>query len=323
MKDFKYSVIIPAYNAEAFIEQALDSVHAQSLQPNDLIVVDDGSRDGTSDLVNDWVARVRPNFLTTLIRQANGGLPNARNTGIRRTCAEWVALLDADDIWEPHHMACLAAGSELCPEAVAVYGAGRLLEGNVVQEGLYDQFWDNPSQTYSSALSVDARYMRLDFSVFPRLIRGNFIKPSSLMFARACADRVGLFNESLKNAEDREFLVRLLREGPFVYAAQAISRYRWHADNISQKKNSKKLAEYGMRALSLIRSNQRLMLNAAEVLELRRAIEDAVIEFLYLCSREGLKAYADGIRLSNHLFDKGTVVRAARLRHIARLMLPA
>jgi glycosyltransferase involved in cell wall biosynthesis len=92
------SVVMPAYNAAATIAAALRSVEAQTVPPDEVIVVDDGSADGTAALVAKRFPRVR------LIRQANAGCGQARNTGVRAAKGEWLAFLDADDLWLPRKL---------------------------------------------------------------------------------------------------------------------------------------------------------------------------------------------------------------------------
>ncbi|MEJ5260300.1 MAG: glycosyltransferase family 2 protein [Anaerohalosphaeraceae bacterium] len=93
------SVIIPAYNAETVIRRAIDSVLAQTLPPCEIIVVDDGSADGTRQAVQSYGGRIR------YIRQDNQGASAARNAGIQAASGEWIAFLDADDEWLPDRLA--------------------------------------------------------------------------------------------------------------------------------------------------------------------------------------------------------------------------
>ena len=86
----KISVVIPAYNAERFLPRCLKSVFAQTLKPEEVIVVDDGSTDNTAALAAE--------LGTTVISQTNSGIAAARNNGIRHASGEWIALLDADDL---------------------------------------------------------------------------------------------------------------------------------------------------------------------------------------------------------------------------------
>lgn len=91
------SVVIPAFNAETYIAEAIDSVARQDLQAAEIIVVDDGSTDGTSELV-------RGHQNVTLVRQDNAGVAAALNHGVRVARGQLIAFLSADDVWEPHKL---------------------------------------------------------------------------------------------------------------------------------------------------------------------------------------------------------------------------
>lgn len=94
----KISVVIPAYHAEQTIARTLDSVLSQTFAPYEIIVVDDGSKDGTCRVVEAYAPRV------TLVRQPNGGPNAARNNGVRQATGDWIALLDSDDAWLPEKL---------------------------------------------------------------------------------------------------------------------------------------------------------------------------------------------------------------------------
>ena len=102
-EDLTISVVIPLYNGAAFIAEALDSVIAQTLQPMEVIVVDDGSTDDGAAIV----ARYEKTADVTLLRKPNGGQSSARNLGISHASGALIALLDQDDTWYPTHLAQL------------------------------------------------------------------------------------------------------------------------------------------------------------------------------------------------------------------------
>src|SRR5690606_28833767 len=97
----RISVVIPVFNREATIERAIDSVLAQTLGPAEIVVVDDGSTDGTADAIARYGDRVRH------LHQRNAGASAARNLGVRCARSEWVAFLDSDDHWVPGHLAAM------------------------------------------------------------------------------------------------------------------------------------------------------------------------------------------------------------------------
>jgi glycosyltransferase involved in cell wall biosynthesis len=111
----KISVAIPAYNVEKFLHAALDSVLAQSYQPHEIIVVNDGSTDRTEEIALSYGDRIR------YIRQENQGLSGARNTAIHAATSEWIALFDSDDVMLPDKLARQAAVIEAQPDLVLVY----------------------------------------------------------------------------------------------------------------------------------------------------------------------------------------------------------
>ena len=97
----KISVVIPAYKAEHYLPRCLESVCQQTLQPAEVIVVDDGSPDNSGEVARKLGA--------TVVTRPNGGLSAARNTGIQNASGDWIALLDADDLWAPEKLEAQAA----------------------------------------------------------------------------------------------------------------------------------------------------------------------------------------------------------------------
>src|ERR1035438_4421395 len=112
----KISVVIPAYNAASFLPRCLKSVFAQTLKPEEVIVVDDGSSDNSAALAEELGAKV--------IRCQNGGPAAARNAGIHSTSSDWIAFLDADDMWAPKKLERQVV--LIRPETVMVYCSIRI-----------------------------------------------------------------------------------------------------------------------------------------------------------------------------------------------------
>ena len=123
----RVTAIIPAYNAEAYLGQALTSVSRQSYQNWEAVVVDDGSTDSTRALVESYA----PAFAGRLryVYQANKGLPAARNTAMRHAQGEIFALLDADDIWLEHRLETTIAAMDLDPTVGLVHARVARIDG--------------------------------------------------------------------------------------------------------------------------------------------------------------------------------------------------
>jgi glycosyltransferase involved in cell wall biosynthesis len=141
MRQPRVTVIVPGYNVEAWLAETLDSVLAQTMPDFELIVVDDGSTDGTRAIAESYAAR---DARVRVVHQANEGISGARNTGYRvsnrSTCA--VIFLDGDDLWEPHALATLLRVLNESPDAIGVYGANRFFDetGRVWPNRIEDAF---------------------------------------------------------------------------------------------------------------------------------------------------------------------------------------
>jgi glycosyltransferase involved in cell wall biosynthesis len=217
------SVIIPAYNSEDLIGEAIQSVHAQTLSVSEIIVVDDGSSDETS--------KVAENLGAIVIRQPNRGVSAARNVGIRAATKPWIALLDQDDIWEPEKIECQWAALQLHPNA-------GLISCNMS--------WFEDSRIDGSSTVVDAdiegdlaqKDNHASISYFPRLqnelpLSRMYDNPSSLLIRRDLLLSLGLFDENLRFSEDLECFLRVVTHCPLVIVGRSLVRHRIHTRNTS------------------------------------------------------------------------------------------
>jgi len=198
------SVIIPAYNAEAFIAETLASVVAQTLTDIEIIVVDDGSRDGT--------ARVVQSFPTVrYVHKTNGGVSAARNHGVSQARGEFIAFLDSDDIWHPDKLRQQVQAmrehpdSDLCRTRLSVHPA-------------------NLPAIVSGKERSDAPH-----TLVPNLAP-SFIDPyfttSAVMVRKSAFERVQGFDTSLRIAEDVDFYLRLLAGAPKVVLMTELLVYK-------------------------------------------------------------------------------------------------
>ena len=181
------SVIIPLYNKASEIERTLRSVLSQSLPPREIIVVDDGSTDGSAEIVERLATP-----LVRLIRQQNSGVSAARNRAMREATGEWVALLDGDDVWCEDYLATVAQMIERWP-ACGAYGTGffiddgeRRVEANFCQkEGIVDFFAESMT-----------RYVLI---------------PSATTLRRDLALELGGFPEGMRMGEDQFLWTKIAR----------------------------------------------------------------------------------------------------------------
>jgi glycosyltransferase involved in cell wall biosynthesis len=205
------SVVVPAYNEERHIAEALDSVFAQTCSPVEVIVVDDGSTDRTLAVVDRYRDRVR------VIQQENRGCPGAFDTGFREAQGEFIALCPADDIWEPKKLEWQQDALRQEPEVDVVFGAARrfgLGKGDHVRP---------------------ARSEVLDGSWFAReMYRRNLIPDPSAVVRRSLYLDLGGYEPLV--GEDYEFWMRALASGAvFYFDPRLVVRLREHGGNLSYR----------------------------------------------------------------------------------------
>lgn len=205
------SVVIPVYNNSAFIGNALESALQQSLAPQEIIVIDDGSTDTTAEVVASFGDKVRYMY------QENSGSGTARNKGIKLAESPWISFLDADDYWEPDHLEKLLHCTEKNPDARLVYCGkkwvnqdGKLLPDAPVQND-FPEGW-----------------------IFYPLFGANYISSTSV----AMADRQALldaraFNENpeFRNAQDYDLWLRMAALNPVASVPEYTVFYRRHDSN--------------------------------------------------------------------------------------------
>ncbi len=195
------AVIVPCFNGERFIRRALDSVRAQTLKPAEIFVVDDGSTDGTLEILAREYPEVR------VISQARGGPAKARNRAMREARSELVAFLDADDWWQPEKLARQEAAMDAHPEAVANYtGLHVVREADGVM-------WDE------APLAPEKLWPGLRW-------RNPALPPACVMVRRAAAMDAGGFDERQVGSEDWALWFRLRQVGPFCMCAEPLTCYR-------------------------------------------------------------------------------------------------
>ncbi len=212
----RVSICVPAYNAEQFLPAALESVRNQTFKDWELIVTEDGSRDGAEQIVTDFAASV-PQPVRYLRNETNLGLPATRNAGITASRAEVVAFLDADDVWEPNHLEA-TVGRLLSTGADLAHGGSLLFDSDTGRE-LERRA---PNQEILAAFPLS-------------LFEGSYvIQPSSVVMRKSLWERAGGFDPSFRYVEDREMWLRCARVGGrFVYTGSVTCRYRKHGDALS------------------------------------------------------------------------------------------
>lgn len=207
-----FSVVIPTFNRKAFLEDAVQSVLEQTCGDFELIVVDDGSTDGTPSILN---ARSDARF-RFIIHPKNRGVSAARNTGIRISAGTYVCFLDSDDLWKPEKLAMQKEFFEQNP-------------GTLICHTNEDWIANGRRKNQSD------RHRKQGGFFFERSLELCLVSPSSVAIHRSLFDEEGFFDEQLAVCEDYDFWLRLNIHHAFGYLETALVVKRGgHADQLSR-----------------------------------------------------------------------------------------
>jgi glycosyltransferase involved in cell wall biosynthesis len=215
-------VVIPAFNAGNYITQTLQSLANQDAIITSIIIVNDGSTDDTSVRVLEF-SKSSPDLNIALINQKNAGLSAARNTGIRHSKADYIAFLDADDLWKPNKLSSQIELLKLkpYPHLGVIYCGYQLI----------DESGKNIAASPKAIISPALRG-----NVYQPLLRGNFISGSgsSVLIKRSVFSTIGFFDEQLKACEDWDMWLRIARQFQFDYVDTELVLIRVHPHNMQK-----------------------------------------------------------------------------------------
>jgi glycosyltransferase involved in cell wall biosynthesis len=220
----RISVVIPAYNAAAFLPATLASVFAQSELPAEVIVVDDGSTDDTAAVARSCGA--------TVISVRNGGGSAARNVGTRAAAGEYIAYLDADDIWAPEKLALQLDALESFVQPAFSFTDHLVFDELGVHAGRGGLRAHPAFRRTVGPMLNDATILIAADDTRPVLSDMYFL-PASVLVRRVDVLAVGGFDESLRGSEDYEFFLRLFRLVPAIAVMQPLLFYRRHPAQVT------------------------------------------------------------------------------------------
>lgn len=213
------SVVIPTYNRARFVGEAIESALQQGGLVAEVIVVDDGSTDATSDVVGAFGSRVR------YIRTENAGASAARNTGARAARTAWVAFLDSDDVWLPGKLESQSQNLSQYPEAIAHFTNVQIERPIVAKtdlvslRGMQKLFLEYEAKFLERPLAFNLTY--------------NFGRNQSILVRRDKFLTCGLYNEDIRFFEDTDLMNRLALEGPWVISNRVYVREIRREENLN------------------------------------------------------------------------------------------
>jgi glycosyltransferase involved in cell wall biosynthesis len=207
------SVVIPMYNAAAFIGQTVESVLAQTYHPLEVIVVDDGSHDNSAAIVEQWAGENR----VRLVHQKNAGVSAARNKGLAMTRGRYIAFLDADDIWLEDNLEKKVRLLEQQPEVGLVHSDAAVIDENGRPTG---------EVKAGKAGHLLEPLLRWEGTCIPA--------PSSMLVRKEVLEAVGGFDPQLSTAADQEFFFRVAAKYRIGRVPGVTWQYRIHGNNMHQ-----------------------------------------------------------------------------------------
>ncbi len=215
------SVVVPCFNALPYIGATLRSILAQGEPGLQVIVVDDGSTDGSPELIE----REFPGV--TLLRQANAGVAAARNTGIAAASSPWIAFCDADDIWLPGKLQAQHAAIAGAPDCRMSYTAW--------------QVWPSAEAEATPTLLAELKSRASDAGwagatgwLYPELLMDCVVWTSTVLVHRSVLDEVGVFDPGLRIGEDYDLWLRASRVTRIERVARPLALYRQHPASITR-----------------------------------------------------------------------------------------
>ena len=233
------SVIIPTYNRKNLLKRALHSVSNQTFVPKEIIVVDDGSSDGTKD----WVLERFPDV--RYIYQDNSGVSSARNSGIKEAIGSWIAFLDSDDEW---------MSNKLEQQKGVI---------NSIQEAWLchtNEIWIRNGVRVNQM----KKHQKYGGNVFENCLDICRISPSSVLIKKEVFEMVGLFDESLKVCEDYDLWLRITAVLPVIFLDQPlIIKYGGHTDQLSRVDSG--IEKYRIQSLEKILSSNSLSISQSKI----------------------------------------------------------
>ena len=206
----KISVVIPTYNRIALVERAIDSVLMQSIKPFDIIVVDDGSDDGTSEMIKKKYRSIN------LVQQQNSGVSAARNNGIKHAKGDWISLLDSDDEWT---------------EKKLENQVNRLIKNPDYHFCHTNEIWIRNGVR----VNQKKRHQKYGGYIFDKCLDICRISPSSTLFKKNILEHVGWFDTQLPVCEDYDLWLRITADYKILFVDELlIIKYGGHTDQLSQ-----------------------------------------------------------------------------------------
>ncbi len=223
MKKPYISIILPLYNGATFIKETLEAVATQTFQNAELIIVDDGSSDDSSQIAEEFCKNSSSEILQNfkIVKQENQGVAAARNNGIEKASGKWIALLDQDDLWQPEKLEIQHEAIQKFPEASWHYSA-------------FVRFYADGREKIKNDGSND----RLE--TLERMLSGKlFVPPSTVLVLKKVCEEMGGFDSKFIPSDEWDFFLKLAEKFKNSYSEKVLVRFPSHLTSTGKRQKRK------------------------------------------------------------------------------------
>lgn len=216
MEKYLVSIIIPTYNRSDYILDALKSVLNQTYKKTEIIIVDDGSKDNTEEIIKNYIKLKKLHNIYYFYKE-NGGVATARNFGIEMSKGDLIAFLDSDDLWK----------DEKLSKQVKLFDDSKI--------GLVHSHYSILKENNQIVTNNSEKVSIFNGNMYSKMRMYNLVGTSTVVIRKECIDKVGFFEGEYRAAEDYDLWLRISKEYDFGYISESLAYYReFSNENISR-----------------------------------------------------------------------------------------
>lgn len=230
----RISIIMPAYNAGDYIAETLDSIANQTFEDFECLIINDGSTDNTLDVASEYAHR--DGRFKVISLENSGGPAKPRNLGLAAACGEYICMFDSDDLMQKEKLAVSVNALDNHPNINFLFSNFSSIDerGNIIKNNFladYDLLWEMLSggEAAGQINCIDAA------SLYKGVCTINFIGTSSVVLRRSALTEKDIFDERLKNSDDRLFWMRFTKHNSGIFINEQLHQYRIQSGSISNQ----------------------------------------------------------------------------------------
>jgi glycosyltransferase involved in cell wall biosynthesis len=291
------TVVIPAHNCERYIIETLQSIESQTIRPRQVLVVENASNDGTRECIEGFAET--SDLSLRLVHTACPGVSNARNIGFSLAETALIAMLDADDLYQPQFLERAVDAYNRVPLLALFFGNRKPLKE---KEILDEPFLEKSRLENLTFEEPEADLRRITGDLFSELVYGSFVSCSGAVVSRQAAYDAGLFPTALSSSEDRFFFCNLALQGPAAYTLQTTHFYRAHEASRTGSSTWMDIRKNSLLCLHMLRlESTRKNLSSVQREALKQACTDSRAALFYVASEQGVRELRRARQWARHV----------------------